>query len=248
MKKPCARAACMTVWLSSAWNAAPQALALRTWWAPAAPSILLSALTIPAVAITSGRGQAALAEQLVQAFLTLLLFGAVLPAALHHRQAPPPIAPLWTLSAVGAGLALGPWPRWPALLALALLGAQLAWAGYRSSGPWDLRALWVGLGLSLVLLGTGLLHNSPAIAVAGLHYAILGPVLVSLGRPLSGRGPRWLCLFYEVLVLLLTATVLLPQWWVGPPWPLLAALLGLLLAALWWLAVGSRLVQARAPR
>jgi len=233
----------LLVWLSSAWNAARHTLTLRSWWAPATPSIVLAAIAIPGVAVLSSRGEGALAEDLVRGFLTLLLFGAIVPAALHQRQAPPPLAPLWTVGAIGAGLALGPWPHAPAFVALGLLGLQLAWAGYNSAGPWDFRALWVGLGLALVVLGTGLLANTPAVAIAGLHYDILGPMLVSLGRPLSGHGPRWLCLAYEVLVLGITAAVLLPQWWFGPPWPLLAVGFGGCIAALWWLAVGSRIMQ-----
>jgi hypothetical protein len=229
----------LAIWLGSAWRAAPQLLALRSWWGPATPSIVGSAVAIPLVAVYFQRDPA-LASELVQLFLTLLLFGLVVPAALAHRGAPAPLSPLWLAGTVGAALALGPWPRLPALALTALLGAQILWAGGRSASPWDLRALWGLLGLGLMAFGLGQVDESHALAVAGLHLAILGPVLVSLGRPISPRGPRWICLAYEVAVLALTAAVALPQWlpWAG--WPQVAAVAGLLIAASWILAVVVR--------
>lgn len=229
----------LVVWLGSAWRAALHLLQPRSWWAPAGPSILGAAVAIPMVAVNFTRDPA-LATELVQLFLTLLLFGVIAPAALAHRQAPPPLAPLWLLCTVGASLALGPWPRWPALAATAALGLQVAWAGGRSASPWDLRLLWVAVGGGLVAVGSTAVAMSPALAVAGLHLAILGPILVSLGRPLSPRGPRWVCIAYEAAVVLLTLAVALPLYlpWAG--WPRLAAGAGLVIAASWILAVVLR--------
>ncbi|NOY27630.1 MAG: hypothetical protein GXP62_17330 [Oligoflexia bacterium] len=224
------------VWLGSAWRAAPFLVQPRSWFGPAAPAIVGSAVAIPMVAVFFQRDPT-LSAELVQLFLTLLLFGVIVPAALSHRQAAAPLSPLWTVSIFGAALALGPWPAWPALAATALLGVQIAWAGWHSDSPWDLRLLWVGLGAGLVLIGSGLLAESHAVAIAGLHYAILGPVLVSLGRPLCPRGPRWLCLFYDGLVGLLTAAVLLPLWLPYAAWPVVAAVAGATIAGCWILAV-----------
>lgn len=229
----------LAIWLGSAWRASRYLVQLRSWWAPATPAIIGSAITIPLVAVFFRRDPA-LASELVQLFLTLLLFGVIVPAALARRAAPGPIAPLWLVGCLGAALALGPWPAWPSLAATALLGGQVLWASWRMDACWDLRLLWGTLGASLVVFGSGLVAETPALAVAGLHFAILGPVLVSLGRPLSPRGPRWLCLAYEVVVVVMSAAVALPPWVPWSLWPQVGAVAGLVIAGCWILAVVVR--------
>lgn len=227
------------VWLHTAVRALPELARPRSWWFPASPSVLVAALSIPAVALNLSRAPA-LAAELVRLFLVVLLFGLIVPAALAVRRAPAPPMPLWLLGTLGAGLSLGPWPEVPARLGMAMLGGLVLQAGLRLDAAADLRASWGLLGLGLLLLASGLLPNSHAVAIAGLHFAILGPVLLSLGRPLCPRGPRAWCWLYEALVLLLSLGVLGPQLLPGPPWPLLAAGAGIGVGLLWSLAILGR--------
>ena len=232
------------VWLSSAWGLRAQlkgSVGRRhaSWWAPAIPAILLSAITIPAVAATLRRDPA-LSHELVQGFMTLLLYGVAVPAALARQGAPAPDSRLWTLGAVGAALLLGPLPGLPSGLLTLLCAALLARAAWACKGPWDLRLLWLLPVLGLIGLGTGLLAESRGLAIAGFHLVVLGPVLLSLGgdllpihRPLY-RGAWHLGLGA------LTLGVLVPLWSVDLVWTRVAVAGGALLALLAFVGIATR--------
>ena len=232
----------LLTWLGAAGSLGRELFRLRSWWAPAGPAILGAALAIPAVAYTLQRDPA-LARELVQGFLTLLLFGAFVPAALARAGAPAPLAPLWTLGALGTALVLGPWPQLPAralALVLALQVARAAWA----LRPWDRRLLWLGLALSQALLATGLLAETWPVAIAGLHFAILGPVLLELGAPLVPRLGLGARLSYLAVLGVLTLAVLSPQRFPPGTAPRIAAAAGALLALAW---VGGILARGGRP-
>ncbi len=228
----------LLVWVIAALRLRRQVKELRSWWAPAVPAILLSAVAIPGVAVTISRDPA-FARDLVQAFLTLLMFGVATPAALAQQGARPPLAPAWTIGVLCTAMLLGPWPGLFTHLGAVLLAGLLLWTA------WDLpeldqRAAWGGLVLGLLALGTGALPESQPVAIAGLHYAVLGPVLMSLGAALVGRLPLLARLVYLLPVGVLTLAVLLPTWLPDPRWPAIATGAGVGVAAWWLSAIGWR--------
>lgn len=235
-------------WLHSAWSARSHLLQRQGWWGPAGPSILLSSLAIPGVAVTLSRDPA-LARELVQGFLTLLLFGAVVPAALASVRVPPPLAPLWTLGALGTALVLGPWPALPSRLAALLLVGLLLQAAWRAPLSLDRRLLWAGVALALAAIVVGLLPESHPVAIGGLHFAILGPVLLdlasgSLARPLVARtAPR---LAYLAALGVLTVATMWP-WRIPGGLGMQAAALAGATVAVAWLASGVAALSQPPP-
>lgn len=235
------------VWVHTAWGARGTLRGgltrrHRSWWAPAVPAILLSAITIPAVAATLRRAPT-LSADLVQGFLTILLFGVAVPAALSRGGAPAPDSRAWTLGAVGLALMLGPLPGAAAGGLTMLLAWQLVAAAARMTGPLDLRLLWGLTGLALPPLALGIVAETHAVAIAGLHFVALGPVLLGLGAPvLPVGGPAFRAAWLLGLGAL-TLGVLAPGGAVGLAGPALALLGGGLLAGL--VAVGLVLRVAR---
>lgn len=219
------------VWLASAWRLRGVMMQPRSWLGGAAPTIVLGALCIGPVAVVSGRDPA-LATGLVRMFLTLLLLGAVTPAALAALRAPAPPWPIW-LGAVLCGAAfLGPLPH-PALgLGLLVVGVLLGRAALRApSLGWDERGLWLAFALGLVAPGVGLVSPGHNLAVAGVHFAALGPLLVTLTRPLwPARPPAWARWSYAVSVGAFATALLVGE-------SRLAAVFGSVVAALWALGV-----------
>lgn len=209
-----ASTAVLAVWLWSAWGLRSTwrgALGRRhrSWWAPAAPAVVLSAVAIPAVAVTLRRDPA-LSQQLVQGFLTVLLFGLVVPAALQRRDAPAPDSRLWVLACVGAALFLGPAPSLATRGLTVGLALLLVRAGWRARVRLDVRLAWLAAGGGLLAVALELLGNSPLVAVAGLHLVVLGPVLVSLGDALLPVERASFRLPWLLAVVVLTLAVLTP--------------------------------------
>lgn len=233
-----ASTAVLAAWV---WTATPlwARLLRRDWLAAAAPCVWASALAIPGVAVLSARGDAR-APELVQAFLTWLLLGVAAPAALASLRAPAPPGPALTLAALGAGLAIGPAPHPLSQLALALLGGIFLLAARRLEPL--LAVAWAGLGGALFLMGAGLLVETHGLAVAGLHYAVLGPVLLSLAWPAAWRGARPVVFG---LLLVFCGAIALPGWVPGGGGMRLAALSGSALAAA-WAGVGLRALWGHA--
>src|SRR5690606_18324866 len=161
-------------------------------------AVLFASASIPAVAVLTDRDPA-LARSLVQGFVSALIFGVVVPAALRADRAPRPPAPLWIAAVVGAALAYGPWPAWPTWLLAAWLGGLVALAGARSRAPWTSRVMWAVLGVGMLAVATGLVPPDHSVKVAGLHLAILGPVLLALARPLVDPGPVARVVYLAVL-------------------------------------------------
>lgn len=227
--------AVLAVWVWSAWPLRRE----RGWLATTLPAVWISAVIIPGVAVAASRGEDALAGGLVKGFLTLLLLGAALPAALASRGCRPPPMGLWALGTGAAALSLGPLPHPVASLGLALLGGLLGWSVARS-GELDgvLRALWLGLALGFAFRGLSLLPDHAQIAIAGLHYALLGPALLTLAAPPgSPRLPPWGVALYALALGGLTLGVGLQAWPVALPLPRLAAWSGTALALFLMLGV-----------
>jgi len=142
-------------------------------------------------------------------------------------------------------MALGPMPFLASFLCLAILGALVAVAGWHARAPLDVRLLWVGLGGALLLLGTRLLPANHAVSIAGLHYAILGPVLLTLTRPLVPRIPAVVRLAYVGILGGFTLAVLGQAWWLSPGLATVTAWLGTATALGWAIALGTRALRGR---
>jgi hypothetical protein len=208
----------------------------REWQAVSGPIVLASAAAIPAVAVLSGRG-APMAAELVQAFLTWLLLGVAMPAALHHQGASPP--PAWVTAGLVllSGAALGPWPSPATLAGLGLTGLGLVVLGARACASVPERASVVLVGAGLLSVAAGALPDAPPIAIAGLHLAALGPVAWRL----AWLGPRdtsvaWA---YHALLAAFAVSIAAPIWTPHPAWPTAAAAFGSLLAIVWLAVIAA---------
>lgn len=152
-----------------------------SWLAPAFPCVIASAAAIPAVAILSSREHPAAADW-VHAFLTWILLGLAAPAALAAAGAPAPGGLLHTASVLSAGLAFGPGQGSSAIALCIPEGLLLASAGWKLASP-PLRWGWVVTGTALLAVGSGLVPWDNSLAVAGIHFVALGPVLGTLAWP-----------------------------------------------------------------
>ena len=236
------------VWLFSAWHNRRLLVRLleRDWLAASPIAVVIACGFIPFIAIST-RSDPALAQSLVRVFLGVLLFAAVLPAALSRLRAEPPLALPYLLvalvAAVGAGSELHP-----------LFGAGLVVIGFvigRAVAKVpelsiELRALWLAFALGTVLFGLGLLPKSAATSVAALHYVILGPLLCTFAPDRFPSIPAPLRLGHIAATLLMVGAIYLgnhPE--LGLPLSLLSAVFGGLVLLIDATAVGLVLVGAR---
>lgn len=182
------------IWLFTAWSARGVVRARRDALRLAPIAIVLGTAFIPAIAVSTRRDPA-LANGLVHAFLSILFFLVVVPAALarlasrtttdategrsssrvdHALSDARLVGPLGLVAA----LHLGPLPNLAGAIALAFYGLVVAYAA-RDAPLWP-RALWLAFalgGLTMLAFPSGPPH---ALAIAGLHFLLLGPVFVSL--------------------------------------------------------------------
>ncbi|MCO4763521.1 MAG: hypothetical protein KC502_18535 [Myxococcales bacterium] len=235
----------LAVWLWVAFRNRHQVQPRRQHWSAAVPVLLvLAAMSIPPVAITLRRAPA-LSAAWVQTFLTLLLFGVTLPAALLRARFRAPPAWIWLVAVVAAAGWLGvlhrPELRWgPGLCGALLVGC----AGLSDRARWDLRLVVGVAGLGWVAVAVGLLPFHTAVAVAGVHLVLLGPVLHGLVGPIDRVTP------FSVITLgllsIMCAAIWLPSLWPAPAWAQVAAWSGGALALSWsvwivrWAATGSQ--------
>jgi hypothetical protein len=244
-----ASTAVLGVWLASAWG---QRSTLRgvlsrshhSWWAPAIPAVVLSAIAIPAVAATLRRAPM-LSADLVQGFLTVLLFGVAAPAALAQAGAPAPDTRTWTLGTVGVALLLGPAPGMVAGALTMLLAWQLVHVALRMRAAADLRALWAITGLALPPLALGMVAETHAIAIAGLHFVVLGPVMLQLGAPILPVEHGVFRAAWLLGLAPLTLGVLLPAGVAGMGGPTFALVGGATLACVALLGLVWRIADGR---
>lgn len=188
------------IWLFTAWSARGVVRARHDALRLAPIAIVLGTAFIPAIAVSTRRDPA-LANGLVHAFLSILFFLVVVPAALARLASRTPagathathtshertssrvdhaLSDARLLGPLGlvAALHLGPLPHLAGAIALALYGSLVAYAARRA--PLWPRALWLAFalgGLAMLAFPSGPPH---ALAVAGLHFLLLGPVFVSL--------------------------------------------------------------------
>lgn len=210
------------VWLVSAW----QVRRGQGWLASVGPAILLGASCIPPVAVLTGRDPA-LAQAVVQGFLSVLLLGAVLPSALQLTGMRAPRPWLWFAGAALTGGFLGPFPHPLLGVGPVLLAWLLSVSAWRSPVGWARRGAWLSISLGLLGLGIGLLPATRPVLIGGFHFLVLGPVLWSLA---AAAAPRRLEPVYLAVMVVMGATVVLQHWLPGQTLALVAAGAGSLAA------------------
>ncbi|MCB9617047.1 MAG: hypothetical protein H6722_31845 [Sandaracinus sp.] len=187
------------IWLFTAWSARGLVRARRDALRLAPIAIVLGTAFIPAIAVSTRRDPA-LANGLVHAFLSILFFLVVVPAALARLASRTPAdtadadgtrehttsrvdhtlsdARLFGPLGLVAALHLGPLPNLAGAIALALYGFVVAYAARRA--PLWPRALWLAFALGALAMLAFPSGPPHALAIAGLHFLLLGPVFVSL--------------------------------------------------------------------
>lgn len=217
--------AILGVWLLFAWkNRQYRRLFERDWLASAPLAILFSAALIPIVAVLTRRDPA-LANQFARTFLTLLLFGVFVPSALRSVGASAPHAFGWLVSiCAGAVYLTGLFPH-------PLMGFGLVWIAYRvfigikkksefsvffRQSELRLHLLWMGFALGLGLTGFGILPHTYFIAIAGVHYLVLGPMLMTLGcHRMKLEIPGLIRGFYELSLIVMVTAIALQGIWIS---------------------------------
>jgi hypothetical protein len=183
-------------WLSAAVFAFRHRTNPASWLAPTPWAIMIAAAIIPPIAVLDSRNPA-LSAALAHLFLGVLLLGVFVPTAfsltrLRRRRST-------MLYLVSACLAAGVFAFRDAfgLAAPALLAvyAWWVWDATKEARP-HLRILWGALSLGLILEGFLPAFQTYAVRIAGIHFAILGPVLVSFAMALGIRTNRTLGTLY----------------------------------------------------
>ncbi|MBI1944917.1 MAG: hypothetical protein HYS27_04430 [Deltaproteobacteria bacterium] len=173
----------LAVWLLAAWRRRRLVVVGDGWLFGAPLAIPVAAACIPAIAVTL-RKDPTLSASIVQSFLSVLVLGVLVPAALHVVGARAPKKPLWLLAALLGAVALG-----FAQLSLLLLPVALTLlvVAMRSRLDLLLRLLWLAFALGAAVLALGMVPTDAATGVAALHFAVLGPVLMGLAWPYLER-------------------------------------------------------------
>ena len=177
----------LVVWLVSAWRARGVVRPGAGWLATVPLGIVLGAGVVPQVAIHAGTPQAA---EAVRSFLGMLLLVSLVPTALARARAWPFPGLGWFVVAVLAALSLGVLSAPAARASLLVVGLLVGLAGLSGRLPGEVRGAWVVAGAGLGATGAGLLELDGPVAVAGTHFLVLGPVLLTLWPQSLGRGWR----------------------------------------------------------
>lgn len=201
----------------------------RDWLAPVTPAIWLACVAIAGVAVLSARGDP-MATPMVRAFLTWLLLGVVLATCLRRAGAPAPPPWLHVPLVVGSGLALGPWPHPLSQALLAGYGALLLATAARMPGALAIRGAWAVLGGGFFVVALADLGHHHLVAIAGIHFAVLGPVMMHAAWPRAWAPalPAYAAAV-GLFSLAIVGPLLLP--WAG--WGRASAVVGTAIAALW---------------
>lgn len=180
-------------------------------------SILLSACLIPIVAITSGNGSG-IARNIAETFLAILMFGVFVPSILHRGITSPPSSWKWTLACVIASIDISNlYETWVFGIGTVFLGYLLLQAlvieFFSKNIPVRLLLYWVGFSLSVILIGLRIIPQTHMTAIAGIHFLILGPILLSFFKlHLNKKPPMIIEVGYELSLLIMVAAIALPTW------------------------------------
>lgn len=168
-----------TIWLVAAFRARGLVRERSPWVGVGPIFTVIACLWIPPIGLTTPRDPA-LGARFAHSFLALLLFAVILPAGLSRLRAPRLPGWVWSPLALAASFDVGAFPHPVLGSALALFGGLIAWAGWQARGARVTRAAFIAFGASSVLFGLRVVELTQPMAVAGTHFAILGPALLSL--------------------------------------------------------------------
>ncbi len=235
----------LLIWILSAWDLRSQ-LGRNSWLGSVSLAIPAGAAMVPFVALNTGTSRA---SEFVRSFLGILLLGALLPTALAWCRARP--FPVWGWGSIVlvAGLSLGAWQTAGIQAALLVVGLLLAAAGGSAPQAAPIRLAWVLGGLGLFVVGHGWLPLQGPVAVAGTHFLVLGPLMLSIWpRPLQVRTQAVLLLLVATMSTAILAPSLgIPR--VGVAWAEVTAASGTLVAiAYGYVAFGELARLVRTPQ
>lgn len=190
------------LWLHVAWLNKHATTRERDWRALPPIGVLFCTFFIPPIGVLTSR-EPVFANQLVRVFLTLLLLNVFVPAALVRTRAPS--APVWLASTITASMGTA----FPELALGCLAWLPLAWVVARSARqlPALLAALWMGLAAAFGAMATTLFSEEAPVAVAGLHYIVLGPLLLTFAWHRVTRAPPLLLAVYLGFVVVMCAAI-----------------------------------------
>ncbi len=208
----------LLLWLGNAWQRRYQLREkkLESW---VSLGILGTAICIPPVAVFIQK-QPDVARMFLRTFMSLLLLSVMAPAALapHLRQPEPPAknehatisldGRVWFLLSLLTAAYAGIYPHAVLSVAPVALGTMIAVAIVRyGSCSGLLKFLWLGFAMGLAAM-PWLVHQ-PVFAIAGLHYTILGPLLLSYAYASLPVKPNSIAVaVYALFVMLMSSSIL----------------------------------------
>lgn len=228
------------VWLVSAWKQRRELLQSMSWLSSAPLGILLASCMIPPIAVYT-RKDPAFALQLVQTFLSLLIFLVALPSVLKRLNMVAPWTLYWLICGISGSLFVGIVPH--PVLGLGLVG-MASWVFWGAFGdedvPRDQQVMWLLWAMGLAALGLELVPNNHLIAIAGIHLTLLGPFLAGAALTLVPRPgfPSWLRWVYITTLFVMVGAIGIQHYHPHHEWSYVSAVSGSLLG-LWitWAAI-----------
>lgn len=208
----------LAIWIIFVWQNRTFINFTKGNWLHSIPiSIILSAGLIPIVALKSGDGSG-VARNIAETFLALLMFGVFVPSILHRGITSPPSAKAWTLACVMTSIDISNlYETWIFGLGTVFLGyllfQTLVIEFSNKKIPLRLLLYWVGFSISVILIGLRIIPQTHMTAIAGIHFLILGPILLSFFKlHLNKKFPMIIDVGYELSLLIMVAAIALPTW------------------------------------
>lgn len=180
----------------------------------------LAALCIPAIAILSKR-EPALVSAVVRMFMTLLMLGVFIPSILTVPSPKSTRPLLWVflpvLAAIDAANFADLWPLRAGTVAYGSLVASTVIASHRSRAgafPAWLTCHWLLFAAGFALQGLGALPRNHAVAIAGIHYLVLGPILLTFFHSrMPAAMARPVSTSYKAALFVMVGSILLQPFW-----------------------------------
>lgn len=196
------------VWVGWAWAGIASLRARSaagTWLAETPWAVFAVSVLIPIVGATA-RSRPELSAALVHFFLGALLLAVFVPMALAFARAPL-LRPRGLLTAAAfAAAGAAAFDTAPgAGVAMAVFGGVLASAAWPL--PWPRRVLWFAAAAGFAAAGLDPRFRGADARIAGMHFTILGPVLLSLADGLGLRLRRGVEAAYAASVFAMAGSI-----------------------------------------